>query len=119
MAWKIEKSHFFEARFKRFQKKNINEAKAILNNLDTYFNTLAGGVNPLNIKSGFIHNEPGGIKAIDQKGGKGKLKQSRLYVYPDTNSEKLHIISIGDKTKQGKDIQECRDYIKPLKKRGT
>ena len=69
MAWKIEKSGFFESRFKRFQKKHRDEALTVLNNLDSYFKALNEGANPLQIKAGFIHNEPEGIKAIDQKGG--------------------------------------------------
>ena len=115
MSWEIQKSDFFKSRFDRFQKKHPEEAKAVLNNLDTYFKVLCDGVNPLNIKAGFIHDEPEGIKGIDQKGGRGKLMQTRLYVFPDTKTNTLHVISIGNKTDQGADIKECRDYIKPLK----
>jgi hypothetical protein len=86
-VWVIQKSPYFEARFKRFQKKHSEEAKAVLNNLDTYFNTLNMGVNPINIKGGFIHDEPDGIKGLDQKGGKGKMMQSRLYVFPETETK--------------------------------
>lgn len=77
--------------------------------------TLNEGVNPINIKAGFIHHEPDGIKAIDQKGGKGKLKQCRLYIYPDTSTRLVHVISVGDKTDQKGDINECREYVKPLR----
>jgi len=115
--WKLRMSDFFEARFKRFQKKHAEEAKAILNNLDTYFRTLCSGANPVNIQAGSIHHEPDGIKAIDQKGGKGKLMQSRLYVFPETDARVLHVISIGTKTDQSGDISECRDYVKPLKQK--
>jgi len=116
--WSLQKSPFFEARFRKFQKKHPEEAIAVLNNLDTYFKALCTGANPINIKSGFIHHEPEGIKAIDQKGGKGKLMQSRLYVFPETEPGILHVISIGTKTDQGGDISECRDYVRPFKKQG-
>jgi len=115
VAWKIEKSDFFDNRFNRFQKKHRAEALAVLNNLDTYFRALTEGANPLQIKAGFIHNEPEGLKAIDQKGGKGKLMQARLYIFPDTSTETLHVISIGTKQDQSGDISECRTYIRPLK----
>lgn len=115
MEWVIQKSDFFESRFRRFQKKHPNEALAVLNNLDTYLTVLKTGINPLNIKLGFLHNEPNGIKAIDQKGGKGKLKQTRLYVFSDATKKVLHLINIGDKTDQNTDIQECRKFIKTLK----
>jgi hypothetical protein len=115
VAWKIENSSLFVSRFKKFQKKHPSEALAVLNNLDTYFKALSEGINPLQIKAGFIHHEPEGIKAIDQKGGKGNLMQTRLYIYPDTATEILHVISIGTKQDQGGDIAECRQYIRPLK----
>lgn len=116
MAWVLQKSNFFDSRFKRFEKKHQEEAKAVLNNVDTYFRTLESGCNPINIKAGFIHDEPEGIKAIDQKGGKGKLMQTRLYVYPDAATMILHVISIGTKVDQKSDIKECQDYIRPLKR---
>jgi hypothetical protein len=115
--WSLEKSSFFESRFKRFQKKHPDEAKAVLNNLDTYFKTLCEGVNPTNISAGFVHPEPDGIKALDQKGGKGKMMQTRLYIFPDEVTKTLHVISIGTKTDQKSGINECRDYIKPLKEK--
>jgi hypothetical protein len=115
-VWVIQKSLFFEARFKRFQKKHHEEAKAVLNNLDTYLRALCAGANPVNIQAGFIHHEPEGIKALDQKGGKGNLTQSRLYIFPETGRKIVHVISIGTKTDQSGDISECRDYIQPLKK---
>lgn len=117
MSWEIQKSEFFGNRFKRFQKKHPEEAKAILNNLDTYFQILCSGVSPVNIQVGFVHHEPDGIKAIDQRGGKGKKMQSRLYVYPEELENILHVISVGTKTDQNGDIQECKNYIKPLKKK--
>jgi hypothetical protein len=116
-VWEIQKSSFFESRFRHFQKKHPEEAKAVLNNLDTYFKTLCAGVNPVNIAGSFIHQEPEGLKAIDQKGGKGKMLQSRLYIFPDMVTKILHVISIGTKSDQSGDISECRDYIQPLKKK--
>lgn len=115
--WKLQKSDFFDSRFKRFEKKHDREAEAVLNNLDTYFKTLCDGVNPLNIKMGFIHHESDGIKAVDQKGGKGNLLQTRLYVFPEEITKLLHIISIGTKVDQSGDIGECREYVRNLKKK--
>ena len=111
----MEQSDFFGSRFHRFQKNHPNEATAVLDNLDTYFQTLRSLGNPLQVKAGFIHHESEGIKAIDQKGGPGKLMQTRLYIYPEAERQILHVITIGTKTDQKKDIKECRDYIKPLK----
>jgi len=41
----------------------------------------------------------------------------RLYVYPDTDTSSLHIITIGGKEQQSKDVNECCDYVKSLRMR--
>jgi hypothetical protein len=115
MAWQIEQSEMFKSRFRKFQKNRPNEAEAVFDNLDTYFRTLQSVGNPLQVKAGFIHDESDGIKAIDQRGGGKNLTQTRLYIYPEVERQILHIISIGTKTDQKSDVNECRDYIKPLK----
>jgi hypothetical protein len=102
---------------KGFRRSILKKQRPFLNNLDTYFKALCVGANPVNIQAGFIHHEPEGIKALDQKGGKGNLMQSRLYIFPETGRKIMHVISIGTKTDQSGDISECRDYIQPLKEK--
>lgn len=91
------------------------ELRAVLNNLDTYFKTLLRGVNPLQIKYGFMHPEPLGVVAIDQKGGGAALRQARLYAYPELEPELLHLITLGDKGSQQADIAFCREYVLNLR----
>lgn len=90
----------------------------MLKNLDKYFETLNQCGNPLQVSIGFIHDEPEGIKAIDQKGGghKHKLQQTRLYVFPDTNTNTLFLLAIGNKTTQRDDIGKCREFVRNAKK---
>lgn len=117
MSWKLENADLFGTRFKRFQKNHSEEAKSALTNLQKYLDSLNATNSPLTVKFGFIHNEPDGIKAIDQKGGRGKnLMQTRLYVFPDLQSSILYVINIGTKQDQGKDIKECREFVKSIKK---
>src|SRR5262249_42670877 len=87
----------------------------VLDNLDTYFKALEAGTNPLQIKHGFMHQEPLGVVAIDQKGGGKDLAQTRLYVYPDTETETLFVITLGDKRSQKNDIATCRAFIHALR----
>ena len=103
--------------YKWYEKKRPNELCAILGNLDTYFEALKMIGNPLQVKSGFIHDEPDGVKAIDQRGGKQKVKlqQTRLYLYPNVSEQKLYLLAIGDKTTQRGDIQFCRERVKEIK----
>jgi hypothetical protein len=115
--WKLETSEEYQRRHKRYEKDHPRELQAVLDNLDTYFKSLEEGVKPLQIKHGFLHNEPLGVVAIDQRGGGKNLAQTRLYVYPDTETEVLHVITLGDKRSQKKeDIPTCRLFVQRLRK---
>ncbi len=114
--WILEESTFFASKFRRYQKKHPNETAAVMNNLDTYVRTLNAGVKPTLIQAGFIHREPQGVIAIDQKGIKGSPRQTRLYVYAFEVGDVLFLITIGDKNSQKKDIEDCRRFISSLRK---
>jgi len=119
-CWEIKESDFFERKLIRFRKNNKGLDELLFDNLDTCFNALQAGSLPVNIKAGFIHREPDGVKAIDQKGqrkpGMGKPKEARLYFFPDTDTNTLHLITVGDKNSQKADITDCIDFVKDLKK---
>lgn len=112
--WLIEPTETYQCKHEHYEKKHPNELAAAEGNLDTYFRTLKNGVNPLQIKEGFIHHEPDGIKAIDQKGSRQKIKlqETRLYIYPDVPTKTLFLLTIGDKQTQRNDINFCREYVK-------
>jgi transcriptional regulator with XRE-family HTH domain len=92
--WKLAPTDEYQRRQKRYEKDHPRELQAVLDNLDTYFKSLEAGVKPLQIKHGFLHNETLGVVAIDQKGGGKSLAQTRLYVYPEAETELLHVISL-------------------------
>lgn len=71
----------------------------------------------MQVRTGYLHFEPDGIKAIDQKGGgkKIKLQQTRLYIYPDIKTKKIFLLAIGTKTNQNEDINKCRKIVKKIK----
>ena len=77
---------------------------------------LKAGVKPEHIQAGFIHREPHGVVAIDQKGAKGRPRQTRLYIYADEPRQTIHLITIGDKNSQKRDIADCRKFISNLRK---
>lgn len=115
--WKLEPTEEYQRRHKRYEKDHPRELQAVLDNLDTYFKSLEEGVKPLQIKHGFLHNESLGVVAIDQKGGGRNLAQTRLYVYPDAETEVLYVITLGDKRSQKKeDIPTCRSFVTRLRK---
>lgn len=113
--WQIEPTAKFRSKFNRYKKKHPNEVKAALNNLDTYLHTLNAVDNPLLVKGGWIHPEPKGVIAIDQKGGKGKLRQTRLYLYAEPENKVVHLLTIGDKNTQKNDIKDCATFVKQIR----
>lgn len=117
--WNLIETERYARDFRHFEKKFPDELDAMLINLNAYFKTLRQVGHPMQIKAGFIHHEPDGIKAIDQKGGqqKVKLKQSRLYVYPKMSELRLYLLAIGDKRTQQQDIQLCRQWVRALNRK--
>jgi hypothetical protein len=112
----MQTSNFYGTKFKNFEKKMPDELKAMMVNLNKFFQALNKGANPFQITSGYLHKKyPRGIQSIDQKGMRGNLRQTRLYVFPDENKKRLHLLTIGDKGSQKNDVRECVEYVDSLK----
>ena len=118
--WCVEPTDQYNRDLKYYSKKHPEELIAVTDNLDTYLKLLNGCDNPVHISVGFLHHEPDGMKAIDQKGSKSrqKLQQTRLYTYAYADKNVLYLLGIGGKTSQNEDIQKCRKYIKWIRKGG-
>jgi polyhydroxyalkanoate synthesis regulator phasin len=117
--WSLQHSTEFARRLKTFEKKQPRELQAMLDNLDTVHKALLAGTKPAQIRFGFVHYEPKGVWGIDQKGGGAKLTQTRMYVFAHEETQRLHLITIGDKRSQGKDIQFCKEYVDALREQST
>jgi hypothetical protein len=114
-VWTLKPLEEYDKRRKKWPKKYKRESIAVHNNLDTFLKALCRGQKPKDAKFGFIHPEPGGVLAIDQKGGGQSMKETRLYIYPDEESECVFVITLGDKDSQTEDIQTCRDFVKSFR----
>jgi len=113
--WNVETTDDFERKHRQFEKKHIRELTAVLENLQRYLNALNEGGRPETIKFGFVHNEPKGVKAIDQKGGGSNLRQTRLYTYAYLEGETVYLITLGDKKSQSADIKLCNSFVDKLR----
>jgi hypothetical protein len=112
--WGILKTDHYPRRYKRYDKKKKKELAAVLNNLDIFLKSLHSGKKPKPLIYGFLHGEPSDVIAIDQTGGT-KLAEIRLYVYPDAETETLYLLTLGDKSTQSDDIQDCKAFVKYIK----
>jgi len=109
--WTQSPTDMFRKRVKRWPKKYKRELGAMMANLQTVVMSLNQGAKVESLLFGFVHHEPGGVLALDQKGGGVGLKQTRLYVYPQKAQEVLHIITIGDKGSQNDDIRDAKNFV--------
>lgn len=114
--WTQDSTEEYERCLRWYAKKRKRELRSVLVNLGTYFTALQSGVNPLQIKYGFIHPEGRGVVAIAQSGGQS-LAETRLYTYPETTECILYLLTIGDKASQQIDIHSSYDYVTQLSQR--
>ena len=113
--WNPQPEDEYVRRVKRWPKKHRRELLAVHDNLDTFLRALNQGAKLEHVKFGFIHPEPRGVLAIDQKGGGQSLKQTRLYTYPDKMTQLVHLITLGDKNSQRADIKCASEFVDQLK----
>ncbi len=114
--WVLKESAIYAGKFKRYHKKNRQATLATLQNLNKYFGALQSGLLPGQLKAGYIHNEPQGVVAIDESGSPGRLRATRLYIYVVVTSTTVHLITIGDKDSQQRDLLDCRKFMATLKR---
>ena len=117
--WTTRPLEEYQKRYRKWPKKYHRELKAAHDNLDTFLKALQKGQRPAEAKFGFIHPEPGGVLAIDQKGGGQGMMETRLYVYPDEAKQCLTIITLGDKQTQHDDIAYCKSFVKATQEETT
>lgn len=96
MNWQLEPTEQFERDARRYAKKQPREYLAVMENLEKYLISLEESSHPGLVQFGFLHDEPKGIRAVDQSGGalasggkRGKLTQTRLYTYAALESKVL------------------------------
>ena len=110
--WTIEPSTQWQKDQKWYDKKRPNELAAVVRNLERYLALLNVSKNAKCVEAGYLHNEPGGVVAIDQKGFSGNLRETRLYTFAIDTTKTVHLITIGDKDSQHSDIEYSKHIIK-------
>lgn len=105
----------FERSKKHYDKKRPAELAAVLRNLARLLEQLNALPHCRAAQAGFLHHEPAGIWALDQKGpSRTKLQETRLYVFPVEDNQTLHIITVGNKNSQAADLRCALDFVRTL-----
>jgi len=113
--WQIEPTTQWRKDARFYEKKRPNELAAVMRNLERYLKQLNLAPNSKAVSAGYLHPEPGGILAIDQKGGGGNLQETRLYTYADDVKRVVYLITIGNKDSQAADIALSKDFVETLR----
>lgn len=114
--WTLQSSEFYEKTFSDYNKKRSDELAAVIANLSKYHQALLALGHPQQITGKYVHKEPKGIKALDESGsGSKNLQATRLYLYPDARTKIIHLLAIGNKKSQKKDIKICEEYVNQIR----
>ena len=97
-----------------YAKKRPAELAAVHRNLERYMILLARSPAARSVQAGFLHPEPHGMVAVDQRGGAGRLQETRLYCYPLADLRTLHLLGIGDKHSQSADLARLAPIARSL-----
>ena len=97
-----------------YAKKRPAELAAVQRNLERYMILLARSPSPRSVQAGFLHPEPHGMVALDQRGGVGRLQETRLYCYAKAADRTLHLLGIGDKSSQASDLVRLSPLARSL-----
>lgn len=112
--WSLAYSTQWPRDLKHYEKKRPRELAAVLRNLKRYLDLLNVSPNAKAAQAGFLHHEPVGVVALDQKGGGTGLQETRLYTFADDKTQTLWLITVGNKDDQPDDIQFSRKFVTSL-----
>jgi hypothetical protein len=113
--WRMQIAAEFERSKKHYDKKRPAELAAVLRNLARLLEQLNALPRCRAAQAGFLHHEPAGIWALDQKGpSRTKLQETRLYVFPAEDNQTLHTITVGNKNSQAADLRCAVNYVRSL-----
>ena len=110
LMWKLEPSSQWGKDAKFYEKKRPNEMAAVLRNVERFVKLLNVSRNSKSAQAGYLHKEPHGVVAVDQKGGGPNLQEFRLYTLPVDQTKTLHLITIGTKDTQHSDIEYSKTF---------
>jgi hypothetical protein len=109
--WRVVETDDYARQSKWYSRKKRREFAAVVTNLGEFLQYLQHGNLPRPFAYGFLHDEPAGVIAIDQRGAPTKLAATRLYIYAYVERETVYLLTIGDKRTQSDDILFCKHLV--------
>ena len=113
--WNVSPTPEFTRASQSYEKKHPDELAAALANLfHRYLPRLNHAHHHALVHAGCLHHEGRGVIAIDQSGQGRNLRETRLYAYPDDDSLTLHLLLIGDKSSQRRDLSTVQAILRRI-----
>jgi len=112
--WTIQQHPEFNRDYKWYAKKRPRELAAVFANFNRLEKMINSCQHPQLTVAGFIHPEPLGVWALDQRGSMGNLQATRLYCYAESFRKNLHLLAIGSKDSQAADIFRVIEIVKSI-----
>ena len=115
--WTINQDNAERSQIKRYSKKHPREVVACFANLERLCLALDGGLTIQEAETGlgFFSSEGGGIYRIAQT-GVAHAKETRLYVLVIIVGSSIHVLTIGDKDTQQRDLRRSREIAESIKR---
>jgi hypothetical protein len=115
LEWSVSPTPEFIRTSQAYEKKHPDELAATLANLlNRYLPRLNHARRHGLVHAGCLHHEGHGVIAIDQSGQGRNLRETRLYAYPLDATLTLHLLLIGDKSSQKRDLRIVREIIRQI-----
>jgi hypothetical protein len=115
LEWHVVPTPEFIRSSHAYEKKYPDELAATLANLfHRYLPRLNQARRHGLVHAGCLHHEGSGIIAIYQSGQGQNLRETRLYAYPHDESFTLHLLLVGDKAAQRRDLRNVREILRNL-----
>lgn len=116
--WALAYHEGFQATAKVFFKKNRKQFDQAITNVEELVDLLR--LEPsLTIQQATMpkcyHNEGKGLFAADQSPPRRGVVEIRLYFFPDETTKTVHLIRMGKKDSQPRDIESCRPIVEEIR----
>ena len=113
--WSVNTDCTSPGQFEKFYNKHPREYEALFRNLNKIMGLLKSGQKIGGFHVGFFRSEGDGVYRIGQTGVEAAA-ESRLYVYPDSKSAVMHVLGVGEKDDQPRDVNDAKEIAGKIKK---
>ena len=113
-SWTIKITDEAEREIRHYFKRHPRETASVLANTESILGLLNSGKRIGGFQVGYFRSEGDGLYRVGQTGVKA-AKETRLYVFPDEAVEIIHVIGIGDKETQQRDIRSAKKTVDALR----